>query len=222
MAAVLACLTGFVVVAWLVIQPGVPPIDRAVTGFLHGLANPTQDALMRGATFLGSTPVLASVVALVVVVLVRRHRYRESTFLVVALLGSLVLNDALKLLVHRARPGFDWADAWPETGFPSGHTMNSFVVYVGIALIVGRVAGPRVGRVASVIAVALTVSVGISRIYLGAHWLSDVIGGYLAGASWLLLLAMGWHAVTRRQDGRSGGGATGTGDVREVRPAPGR
>jgi membrane-associated phospholipid phosphatase len=51
----------------------------------------------------------------------------EAVFIVIALVGTLVRNDGLKLLFQRPRPGFDWAEVWPETGFPSGHSMNSFV-----------------------------------------------------------------------------------------------
>ncbi len=118
--AFLVCLVGFVWVAWLVSQPEIPPIDSAATAFLHGRANPTLDALMIAATFLGSSPVLAVFVGLAVVVLVSRGRRLEAAFLVVALVGSLVLDDWLKALVQRPRPGFGWAEIWPETSFPSG------------------------------------------------------------------------------------------------------
>ena len=151
--AFLVCLVGFVWVAWLVSQPGIPPIDSATTAFLHGLANPTLDALMNAATFLGSSPVLAVFVGLAVVLLVSRGRRVEAAFLVVALVGSLVLDDWLKALVQRPRPGFDWAEIWPETSFPSGHSMDSFVVYLSIALLVWRLGGRRVGSVALVLAI---------------------------------------------------------------------
>ena len=100
---------------------------------------------MDAATFLGSSPVLAAVVGLAVVLLLVRRRRAEAAFLVVAFVGSLVLNDWLKALFQRPRPGFDWAEVWPETGFPSGHSMNSFVVYLAIALVIWRLGGRRVG-----------------------------------------------------------------------------
>jgi undecaprenyl-diphosphatase len=219
--AFLVCLVGFGLIAWLVSQPGIPPVDTATTAFLHGLANPTLDALMNAATFVGSSPVLTAVVALAVILLVVRRRRAEAAFLVIALVGTLVLNDMLKALVQRPRPGFDWAEVWPETSFPSGHSMNSFVVYLGIALIIWRLERRQVGIVALVLAIVLIVSVGISRIYLGAHWLSDVVGGYLAGALWLLLLAAAWTLVSRlRRGGRDA--APGTGEVRPMPSRPAR
>jgi undecaprenyl-diphosphatase len=209
--AFLVCLIGFGLIAWLVSQPVIPPIDIAFTDFLHELANPTLDALMIAVTNLGSSVVLAAVVGLAAVVLVVRRRRPEALFIVVALVGTLVLNHGLKEIFQRPRPGFDWAEVWPETGFPSGHAMNSFVSYVALALVVWRVGGRRVGIFALAIAILVAVSVGISRVHLGAHWLSDVIGGYLAGALWLLFLVAASAGVSRllrsgRSDATAGDG----------------
>ena len=215
--AFLGCLTGFGMVAWLVIQPGISPLDWATTDVLHGVASPTLDALMNAATFLGSSPMLAAVVGLAVVPLLVRRRRAEAVFIVVAFVGALVLNDWLKSVFQRPRPGVAWAAVWPETGFPSGHSMGSFVVYVAIALIIWRLGGRRTGSVALILAVALAASVGISRIYLGAHWLSDVIGGYLAGALWLLALVAASALVSPIARGGRRDAAPGD---RDVRPTP--
>jgi undecaprenyl-diphosphatase len=217
--AFLVCLIGFGLIAWLVSQPVIPPIDIAFTDFLHELANPTLDALMIAVTNLGSSVVLAAVVGLAAVLLVVRRRRPEALFIVVALVGTLVLNDALKEIFQRPRPGFDWAEVWPETGFPSGHAMSSFVSYVALALVVWRVGGRRVGIFALAIAILVAVSVGISRVHLGAHWLSDVIGGYLAGALWLLFLFAASAVVSRLL--RSGRSDATAGDG-EALPEPSR
>jgi undecaprenyl-diphosphatase len=216
--AFLVCLVAFGLIAWLVSQPGIPPIDTAMTDFVHGLKSPALDRLMDAATFLGSSPVLAAVVGLVVVILVVRRRPIEAALIVIALIGTLVLNDVLKLLVQRPRPAFDWAEVWPETSFPSGHSMNSFVVYLAIALVCWRLGGRRQGTIALAFAIVLIVGVGISRIYLGAHWLSDVLGGYLAGALWLLLLVAAGVLVSRLRRGRRRDAARNV----EPRPVPSR
>jgi undecaprenyl-diphosphatase len=201
--AFVVCVAGFGAIGWLVSQPGIPPIDTAVTNALHGLASPTLDAVMAAVTDLGSTVWLAAVVGVAAILLAVIRRPVEAAFLVVALVGSLALNDMLKSAFGRPRPGFDWAALPPEASFPSGHSMNSFVVYVAIAMVIWRLRGRRAGISTLALAIVLFVSVGISRIYLGAHWLTDVIGGYLAGASWLLfLVAVFTVASWRRGSGR--------------------
>ena len=195
--AFLVCLLAYVALAWRVSQPQVPRIDVATTAFLHGLANPTLDAIMEAATWLGSTEVLLTVVALAAVGLAASGRRAEAVFVVVALAGALVVNDVLKTAVQRPRPGFDWAGGVPEYSFPSGHSMKSFVTYVALALVVWRLNGRRSGVVALVLALTLVVGIGTSRIYLGAHWLTDVIGAYLAGALWLMCLIAAYAALAR-------------------------
>jgi undecaprenyl-diphosphatase len=203
-AAFLACLVGFGVIAWRVGQPGTPPIDTATTNFLHGLANPNLDALMVGVTGFGSSVVLASVAGLAAVLLAVRRRRAKAVFVALALVGTLVLNEMLKAVFQRPRPGLAWAEVLPDFSFPSGHAMNSFVVYVALALVARLLWGRRVGTVALAPAIFLAVSIGISRIYLGAHWLTDAVGGYLAGALWLLCLVAASAGVSQlRRTGRS-------------------
>ncbi len=211
--AFLVCLVAFGMIAWLVGQPGIPPIDTASTDVLHGFASPTLDALMVGVTGLGASVVLASVAGLAAVVLAVRRRRAEAVFVALALVGTLVLNEALKAVFQRPRPGFAWAEVQSDFGFPSGHTMNSFVVYLALAFVAWRLGGRRVGTVALALAVMLAVSIGISRIYLGAHWLTDVVGGYLAGALWLLCLVaasdgVSWLRRSRRPDAAARGEVT--------------
>jgi len=203
--AFLVCLVGFGAIAWLVGQPRIPLIDTASADFLHGFASPTLDTLMAAVTSLGSTVVLASVAGLAAVLLALRRQHLEAALVTLALVGTLVLNDALKGIFQRPRPGIAWAEVQPGFGFPSGHAMNSFVVYVALALVAWWLAGRRVGVAALALAIILAVGIGISRIYLGAHWLTDVGGGYLAGALWLLcLVAASTSLWWLRRDRRSG------------------
>jgi undecaprenyl-diphosphatase len=164
-------------------------LDALATPLLHSLSSETLDALMRFFTDLGSTPVIVSVFVVAVVLLVWRRHRREALFLAVAIGGSVLLNQGMKLIFERPRPQLAWAQVIPEFSFPSGHAMNSFVFYVAIALIVWTVVGRRAGLIAVVVALLLATLIGMSRIYFGYHYLTDVVGGYLAGAAWLLFVS---------------------------------
>jgi len=123
------------------------------------------------------------------VVLVWRHHRREALFLAVAIGGSVILDEALKLIFHRPRPQLSWAQVQPEYSFPSGHSMNSLVFYLALAIIVGRLWSRRAGLIAAMLAIGLAVLIGTSRIYLGYHYFTDVVGGLFAGLAWLLLVS---------------------------------
>jgi undecaprenyl-diphosphatase len=175
--------------------PATADLDTWATTRLHEFASPSLDAVMSAVTGLGSTPLLAVIAALSVAVLARAHR-TSALFVAIALVGSLVMNDALKSLYQRPRPTWEWAQIPPEYSFPSGHTMNATVLYIAIAAVVWLLRGRRAGIAALVMAVLVVLAVGLSRIYLGVHWPTDVIGGYLAGIMWLLLAAAATLAVT--------------------------
>jgi undecaprenyl-diphosphatase len=192
--ALIACLVIFAAIAVVALGPGVPPLDRSATSQLRELASPPLDVLMLGITSLGSTPVLTVLVSLVVVVLAARGRQAEALVAAAALGGTLALNEGLKRLLERSRPVLEWAEDASGFGFPSGHAMNSTVVFGALALIVWRLWGPRAGAAALALSLALVVLVGSSRIYLGVHWTTDMLGGFFAGAAFLLVLlaALSW------------------------------
>jgi undecaprenyl-diphosphatase len=181
-----ACVIAFVWVAELARQTAIPELDSMMTDRLRALASPNLEALMSAVTSLGSTLVLAVVAALAIGLLAARRRPVWALFVGVAFVGSLALNDGLKLLYERPRPAFDWAEVRPEYSFPSGHAMNATVLYLAIAIVVWAHWGWRAGLAAGALALCLAVAVSTSRVYLGVHWLTDVAGGLLAGIAWLV------------------------------------
>jgi membrane-associated phospholipid phosphatase len=193
-AALLACLVVFGIIAEDVYRQEAIALDAIVTPFLHGYASPTLDSVMWAITTLGSTLVVAPLFVLAEAALLMARRRREALFLAIAIIGNVIMNGLLKLLIQRARPQLPWAQTPLDYSFPSGHTMNSLVFYLALALIAWVIWGPRVGIPATIGAIVLAVLVGISRIYLGAHYFSDVAAGFLAGLAWLLIVSAGFDA----------------------------
>jgi len=163
-------------------------LDTWATPYLHGIASPGLNALMTGLTTMGSTLIVLPVFVLVAGALVVTRRYGAALFLTVALLGSLAIDATMKLIFERPRPKLDYAAVLPDYSFPSGHSMNGVVFYVSIALIAWSVFGRKVGLIATAFAGVLAFGIGVSRIYLGFHYFTDVVGGWLAGIAWLLIV----------------------------------
>jgi undecaprenyl-diphosphatase len=169
-------------------------LDTWATPFLHGMASPSLNALMNALTDFGSSLIIIPVFVAVIAVLLWKHRYGAAAFLGVASGGALVLNVTMKLFFQRPRQQLAWAHVLPDYSFPSGHTMNAVVFYVALALILWSVFGRRTGLVAMGVAVLLALGVGASRIYLGYHYLTDVVGGLMAGTAWLLVVGAAFRA----------------------------
>jgi membrane-associated phospholipid phosphatase len=169
-------------------------LDTWATPFLHGIASPGLDTVMLRLTDLGSSLVLLPLFAATVAVLIWKHRYGAAVFLAVASGGSLLIDGAMKVLFERPRPQLSYAAVLPDYSFPSGHTMNALIFYLALALIIWSVFGRRIGLAALSIAAVLAIGVGVSRIYLGYHYLTDVVGGLLAGISWLLVVGAAFRA----------------------------
>jgi len=155
-------------------------------------AHPGLTEVMRDITALGSTAVLVLVISLTVVyLLLSGHRGRAGLLALSAISGTGLLYF-FKSLFARARPDAAFADAvvsgW---SFPSGHTSMSAIVFLTLGSLLAAMRVRQRERVFILsTAVLLTVLVGISRVMLGAHWASDVLGGWSFGAAWALLCLM--------------------------------
>lgn len=198
----LACLVVLGLLAASIRETELNALDTLATPYLHGLASPALDQLMNAATFAGSNLVIPPLFAVAVAWLAVLHRPREALFLAIASGGSLVLNELLKLFFQRPRPQLAWAHVLPDYSFPSGHTMNSLVFYTALALVLWSLRGRRTGLVALAAAIVLTLVIGVSRIYLGYHYFTDVAGGLLAGTAWLLIVAGTFRAGPLSRLGR--------------------
>ena len=192
--ALVACLVVLGSIADGVRDQEVFALDTWATPFLHGVASHRLDAVMWALTTMGSSLVIVPAFVIVVGALLITRRVGAALFLTVASGGALFLNATMKVLFERPRPHLPWATVLPDYSFPSGHTMNAFVFYVALALIAWSIVGRRLGMPAVAVAVGLAVAVGVSRIYLGFHYLTDVVGGLLAGTAWLLVVVAAFRA----------------------------
>jgi undecaprenyl-diphosphatase len=118
----------------------------------------------------------------------------------------LLLNEAFKNYFHRMRPKPSWALAYEQTfSFPSGHSLFSMVLYGLIAYtLVTRRSRPGRRMLIVLCAAAMIACIGLSRIYLGVHWPTDVLAGYITGATWLtgvILIDRRWRTHWRRVRG---------------------
>lgn len=177
--------------------------DLAVRDGVHAAASPPFTMAMRGVTLLGSIEFLLPLGAFVVWRLLAVGRRRDAVWLVVAALGADGIDTGLKLIFERPRPEAFFGLAEPASwSFPSGHSMASFCFYGAVAAIAMAQAPSGWKRAGLLLAAALVVfTIGFSRVYLGVHYPTDVLGGYAAGMVWLLAL---WAAGLAPSNRRSG------------------
>lgn len=183
----LAFSLGFATLALSVLRgERVATIDsRITTWFVHHRSD-TRTALFRTVTHLADPLVITAVVAVVALMLVFRGQRRAASLLIVSSVGTALLVRVAKMAIGRARPSGDRLASAAGAAFPSGHAAQSVACYVALAIVVVWLGRSRSAAVVAIVAAAsICVFVGLSRVYLGVHWASDVIAGWSLGAAWL-------------------------------------
>jgi undecaprenyl-diphosphatase len=179
-------------------------LDRGVADGLNGLVapHPPVVTVLQAIADFGGRPFMLWLVTIAVVLLLIRRRTRLAVYLVVTGVGALLLDPSLKTLVGRLRPVVDVQVATaPGNSFPSGHALGSMVAYGALLLVFLPAVAPRWRKAAIGLVAAIIVAIGVTRIALGVHFLSDVLGGWLLGAAWLSVTAYAFR-VWRREAGR--------------------
>jgi undecaprenyl-diphosphatase len=196
-----ALLFGFV--ASLMAAGATQAFDDAVLLWLNQYASESLDPVALEITALGSGASVWMVVVVGSVFLwATRHQY-SAALLWVAALGSSMVSSTLKFSFDRPRPQlFEWrTDYAGLSSFPSGHATTAMVVYATLAYLVIRLEPThRLRRLTIAIAALVVLLIGITRLYLGVHYPSDVIAGYLIGAVWATVCALGIEAVRYFRD----------------------
>jgi membrane-associated phospholipid phosphatase len=178
-------------------------IDLDTANDLHTYdeAHPGFVTTMKDITNSGSSLAWIGVLTLVGLWLLYRRLYRLAAFLTVTAIGSSLLNEAIKAAVGRTRPVLANPIA-TATGksFPSGHTQAALVGYGILVLIFLPVLARRWRPVLVAVASIMVVLIGFSRIALGVHYVSDVVGGIVIGSAWLLAMTAAFSAWRQEQD----------------------
>lgn len=173
--------------------------DLAILRLVHGWANPTLTKVMKGVTTLASFEFLAVAALLVALGLLLRRRRIEAATTVVVAAGGGGLVEVLKLVFHRLRPqAFPPLAVEASYSFPSGHAMIAVSFYGLLAHFLLR-AHPGVPQKVMAAGLLLLVGlIGLSRVYLGVHWPTDVLAGYVTGGAWLLACILVSEELRRR------------------------
>lgn len=206
--ALLLAMAGFARIAGAVVD-GAPitELDLRLAAWLHAHAH--DSALLRnfliGITHLHSTPGVLGLTALAGWWLVRHDARHWMLTLLAAVPGGMLLNVAMKHTFERARPHFDEPILTLTTySFPSGHTVAATLLYGVLACYFTRRARSWQARAAiGLAACAMILLVAGSRLYLGAHYLSDVLAGMAEGCAWLAICVTGVATLRRRQQARA-------------------
>lgn len=189
--------------AWLfaeladeVIEGDTADLDRAILMALRLPDDPQRvsgplwfQEMMRDITGLGGVAVMTLITLSVLGFLIIKNKYHVAVYVAVSVTSGAMLSTILKAVFDRPRP-----DLVPHLShvqlpsFPSGHSMIAAIVYLTLGVMLAKIEPDKSGKIFIVmVALILTVLVGISRVYMGVHWPTDVIAGWIAGFVWALL-----------------------------------
>ncbi|WP_036484641.1 phosphatase PAP2 family protein [Myxosarcina sp. GI1] len=160
--------------------------DESILLSIHSVANPYLDRVMLTVTHLANPTAVLVVFGVSSLLLLWQRYYIELVMLAIASFGAYILNTELKLLFVKVRPQL-WTQLITETSFsfPSGHALGSIVLYGFIAYLLAKEYSKFAALIYTV-ATTLIAAIGLSRLYLGVHWPTDIIAGYGVGFLWLI------------------------------------
>ncbi len=183
---------------------GLGAVDLQMIAWFHQRAQPQTTEIARAVTFLGSLGFLTVASLCGAVVFAARRAWDWLLAFVLTMVGGTLLNILLKHFFHRARPVLENPlVTLTSFGFPSGHTMGATLFYGLLALVAAQsMIGRRWRFLGVLLACVLVAAIGLTRIYLGAHYPSDVVGAVAAGVVWLTFC---WTTVETFRLRRSAG-----------------
>ena len=183
--------SALILFAWLaeeVLSGDTESFDETIRAFVHGISTEWLTGFMNFVTILGSTLFLSIVFICVFIISFLIKWKRAAVLLTVTMIGAVILNFVLKVSFARARPVPFFDTPLPASySFPSGHALYAFCFYGMLSwLVAAHIRESSVKILIWVLAVMIILLIGLSRIYLGVHYPSDVIAGYASAIIWVL------------------------------------
>jgi undecaprenyl-diphosphatase len=165
-------------------------VDHAIVRMIASLDSPKWfEEIMRDCTAFGGTFVLSMVTIAVGVFLIIRKQYHALVFVLMAVVGATILSLSLKGFFHRDRPMIlEHRSHTMTSSFPSGHAMLSAAVWLTLAVLLSRLdKSPFMKGYFIAVGLFISFMTGVSRVWLGVHWPTDVLAGWMAGSIWAVL-----------------------------------
>jgi membrane-associated phospholipid phosphatase len=159
--------------------------DRTILLWIHSFANPTLDRIMHFITSLNNPDLVSAIAGVALILLLWKRCYSEAKIFAIDCAGGVVLSYGLKSVFGKIRPNL-WQSAIKEVSYsyPSGHALGSTILYGFLAYLFAT-RFPQFSGLIYLLAVVLIGAIGFSRLYLGVHWPTDILGGYGIGFLWL-------------------------------------
>lgn len=179
----------FIYIATAMSNGSIAPFDTAVISFVQGLETPWLTTVLTSFTWMGSGYAVAPMALILAAILYfGLHVRPQAWLLLIVIAGTPLFNTLLKLYFKRERPDIHRILDAHGFSFPSGHAMISFSLYAIIAFIAWGFIKKTAGRVMLLLfTVSMILTISISRIYLGVHYPSDIVGGFTVSALWLTI-----------------------------------
>lgn len=184
--AIIFLLIGSIIFLFLQLQRGILnkeflSIDLRILHSLYDFRSPLLNDIMKGVTNLGGGILIGFGILVVVYLVLKKYRLQGVQFALVLCMSGII-NTLLKNIFQRPRPQFHPLIIARDFSFPSGHAMDSFVFYMALSYLIFQITkNKKLVIVTTILFVFLILLIGVSRVYLGVHYPSDVVGGWLGG-----------------------------------------
>ncbi len=186
----------------ILMSPGLAHLDSHVSAIIRSLRTPALTTLAIWITSIGNTSTMLVLVPLTALVLWLLGRHSGAILIVLTVAGGELIGSLIQILVHRARPVGVGAIPLPATySFPSGHALATSIYFGTLTFIVlGEVRNPALRYSLVALFGFLAIAIGMSRVYLGVHYLGDVLAGWLLGGAVVVVGILGYFALSQPKE----------------------